>query len=158
MQSLNLIATKEALHRCCIAELWHFQFPQWERERFTRADSHLKGDRRKSPELAYGQKAPARYSLVVSRLPFPSSLAAARGSKNLMRKQQGMANTQAINTHTRCSISPSICAPSCQPFNSSGSLGVIPVPTCWAGSYCSQLPPHKKGVSGNLAEKPLRPG
>lgn len=135
------------------------QFPQRGRQRSTRADSHLaQGDRRKNPGLVDGREAPDSYSLVESGLPFLSSLASARGLEKLMRKQQGTANVQAVNTHTRGSISPSICAPSCQPLNSSGSLGVIPVPTCRAGSYHSQLPPHKKGVSGNLAEKPPRPG
>lgn len=76
------------------------QFPQRGRQRSTRADSHLvKGDRTKSPGLADGQEAPASYSLVESGLPFLSSLAAARGLEKLMRKQQGTANVQAVNTH-----------------------------------------------------------
>lgn len=131
MQSLNLTATKEALHRRCTEELWHLSSHREEGKRATRADSHLvKGNRRKSPGLADGQEAPASYSLVESRLPFLSSLATARGLEKLMRKQQGTANIQAVNTHAGGSISPGICAPSCQPLNSSGSLGVIPVPTC----------------------------
>lgn len=72
------------------------QFPQQVKQRSTRADSHLvTAESRKSPGLAGGREASARYSLVESGLPFLSSLAAARGLGKLMRKQQGTDNLQA---------------------------------------------------------------
>jgi len=78
-------------------KLWHPpHFPQQVRLKSTRADSHLvTAEGKKSPGLAGGREAPARYSLVESGLPFLSSLATARGLEKLMRKQQGTDKLQA---------------------------------------------------------------